>query len=379
MRLPVALLLLVVAWLATASPPARAACPEGVRWPAQAWPSRVDAVKAERAQAVAALDAYAFTRQGTEAERKGVRTDAVLVVHAGDVIYERYADGWDADRRHLLWSVSKSVTSALTGIAVGQAGLDVKRSLCDWVTSPRPEHCDITVEHLLWMSSGLHWQEVYEGKSNQASSVLTMLYGSGNRDAPAFVLDHDRRHAPGTYHSYSSGETNVLMAVVEQAMKKAGADRDWPWTELFDRIGMKRVTFEEDQAGHRLGSSYVYAPARELARFGYLYLHDGCWAGQQVLPEGWVAASQTPTPATGYEDPTDVYGYQWWLNRPNDQAEGGRPWPSLPVDAYSARGHWGQTLTVVPSKDLVFVRYADDRDDAFDYDHFAGLVLALVP
>src|SRR5690606_12581466 len=115
---------------------------------------------------------------------------------------ERYADAWDAERRHLLWSVSKSITSALTGLAVGKAGLDVKRSLCDWVSSPRPEHCEITVEHLLWMSSGLHWQEVYEGKSNQASSVLTMLYGTGNLDVPTFVLDHDRRRAPGTYHSY---------------------------------------------------------------------------------------------------------------------------------------------------------------------------------
>lgn len=374
MRPFVALMLVVVATAADA----RATCPEQGRWPGEAWPSRAEAVEAEKAQAVAALDAYAFTRTGTEAERQGVRTDAVLVVHAGEIVYERYADGWDADRRHLLWSVSKSITSALTGLAVGR-GLDVKRSLCDWLETSRAEHCEITVEHLLWMSSGLHWQEVYEGKSNQASSVLTMLYGTGNRDVPAFVLDHHRRRPPGTYHSYSSGETNVLMAVVEKVMADAGAARDWPWTELFDRIGMKRVTFEEDQAGHRLGSSYVYTPARDLARFGYLYLRDGCWAGEQVLPEGWVTASQTPTEATEYEDPKDVYGYQWWLNRPNKAAEGGRPWPSLPTDAYSARGHWGQTLTVVPSKDLVFVRYADDRDDAFDYDRFASLVLALVP
>lgn len=356
-----------------------APCPERLSWPTHGWPSHVEAVNTEYPTQVAALDAYAFTRTGADADRAGVRTDSVLVVHKGQIIYERYAPEWNAERRHLTWSVSKSITSALVGIATAEAGVDVTQSICTWVDSPRPDHCDITLQQMLWMSSGLHWQEVYEGKSNQASSVLTMLYGRENKNVPEFVLDHDRRRAPGTYHSYSSGETNVVTAAIQKAMTDKGADADWPWTLLFDPIGMKKVTLERDGSGHFIGSSYVYTPPRDLAKFGFLYLNDGCWDGKRVVPEGWVDASLVPTPAVEREDEGDVYGYQWWLNLPNEPSKGGRPWPSLPTDAYSARGHWGQTLTIVPSLDLVFVRFADDRDDAFDYDHFASLVLALVP
>lgn len=371
------ILMLVVAATSGASAQA-ATCPERSSWPTDKWPTNIDAVKTERAAQVAALDGYAFTREGPDASRIGVRTDSVLVVHQGQIIYERYAPHWNAERKHLSWSVSKSITSALVGIATAQAGVEVTQSICTWVQSPRPEHCEITLEQMLWMSSGLHWQEVYEGKSNQASSVLTMLYGRENENVPAFVIDHDRQRAPGTYHSYSSGETNVVMAAIQKAMKDKGADADWPWTELFDPIGMKKVTIERDQSGHFIGSSYVYTPPRDLAKFGFLYLNDGCWDGKRIVPQGWVQASLVPTPAVEREDEGDVYGYQWWLNLPNEPSTGGRPWPSLPTDAYSARGHWGQTLTIVPSMDIVFVRFADDRDDAFDYDRFAGLVLALV-
>lgn len=376
---PLFFIALVLATTATPQASARAAeCPDRSSWPTVEWPSNVDSVNAERSAEVAALDEYAFTRVGTDAERVGVRTDSVLVAHQGQIIYERYAPDWNAEKKHLTWSVSKSITSALVGISTAQANVDVTQSICAWVDSPRPEHCDITLEQMLWMSSGLHWQEVYEGKSNRASSVLAMLYGKDNEDVPNFVLDHDRQHAPGTYHSYSSGESNVVMAAIQKAMDVAGAGADWPWDALFDPIGMKRVTVERDPSGHFIGSSYVYTPPRDLAKFGFLYLNDGCWDGKRVLPQGWVQASLVPTPATARENEGDVYGYQWWLNLPNERSKGGRPWPSLPTDAYSARGHWGQTLTIVPSLDLVFVRFADDRDDAFDYDRFAALVLALV-
>lgn len=362
----------------SASPAAQAACPQREDYPLDGWPDATADTLALRASAVEALGQYAFTREGADEARTGIRTDSVVVVHKGRIVYERYADDWSRDRKHLTWSVSKSITSALVGIATERANVDVRKSICTWVESPIPEHCEITLEHMLWMSSGLHWQEVYEGKSNRASSVLSMLYGAGNADIPAFVLGHRRAHPPGRFRSYSSGETNVIMAIVDKAMRETGESAGWPYKFLFDRIGMKRVTLERDQAGHAVGSSYVYTRPRDLLRFGFLYLNDGCWGQEQVLPEGWVGASLERAPAPAQEDPTDVYGYQWWLNLPNEASEGGRPWPALPADAYSARGHWGQTLTVVPSLDLVFVRMADDRDGTFDYNRFSALVLDLI-
>jgi CubicO group peptidase (beta-lactamase class C family) len=364
--------------LAAARPAAAGAeCPDGAIWPGEAFPSRADAVATERPDAVADLDAYAFTRVGEEADRRGIRTEAVLVVHAGHVVYERYAEGWDAGKRHLAWSMTKSVTNALTGIAVARGLLTVDDSICDHLDAVPETHCAITVGHLLEFSSGLDWQETYEGGNNQASSVLAMLYGEGRGDMVRFILGHALRDAPGTTFAYSSGDTNVLAAVLGRVFEGEGPR--FPWTALFEPLGMDRPIFERDGAGTLVGSSYLYLTTPDLARFGTLFLNDGCWSGERLLPAGWVAAST---------EVSDVYrtanldgpggaaqGRQWWLNRPVD---GDAPWEGVPEDAFAGLGHWGQSLVVIPSMDLVVVRFADDREAAFDRATFLTKVMALL-
>lgn len=333
-----------------------------------------------------ALEAYLFAPEldWADTQRRGVRTDGILVIHHGAIVYEHYAHGYTPQMPHLAWSVSKTFTNALTGIAVGQGLLELDDSICgeEGPAYPAPS-CAIRVQDLLEFSSGLDWLEAYEGQSPTASSVLAMLYGEGQPDMAAFVAGHPLRDPPGTTFQYSSGDSNLLSAVVGRALAPVHGEQ-YPWTLLFDRLGMSSVTWERDGAGTYVGSSYLYASPRDMGRFGLLWLQDGCWEGQRILPEGWVAASTTISPGMrarplDWTAPELVQGRQVWLNQAlPEQGMAGRPWPRVPADAYTALGHWKQLITVVPSWDLVVVRTGDDRDGSFSADEMLARVGAML-
>ncbi len=355
---------------------AQSTCPTGVTWPGEAWPDVSAQVAAQKADAIRALEDYAFTLEGADEERRGLRTDGVVILRGGQLLYERYARGHDASKRHLSWSVSKSFTNALVGIAVGQGRMSLDDSVCEyltWAADEEEDKCGITVRHLLEFSSGLDWQEVYEGASNQSSSVLSMLYGAGHKDAARFILGHDLRDPPGESWMYSSGDSTLLMAAVQAAMQPEHGER-FAWTQLLTPIGMRGAVWERDRAGTIIGSSYLYATPRDLARFGYLLRHDGCWDGTRILPEGWVAGStqvsEAMTKKRLHREPDDVQGRQFWLNKAVPGVDEARPFPDLPEDAFFARGHWGQSISVIPSWDLVVVRVGDDREGGFDLERF---------
>lgn len=360
---------------------AHADCPTRPYWPTDAFLERTAETAMARPAEIAALEQFAFTLVGSDDERKGARTDAVVIARAGEIVYERYARGWSADQRHYSWSVSKSVVNALAGIAVAAGLVALDDSVCKYVTLPRADHCDITLRNLLEFSSGLAWKETYEGESNQVSSVLAMLYGEGAADMLSFVAGHDSRDPPGATYMYSSGDSTFLAGVLHRPLSHAfGAD--YAWTQLFDVLGMSSATFESDATGAPVGSSWFDATPRDLLRFGYLYANDGCWDGARLLPEGWVA--QSTAVSAPYRQraldtaPADgTQGWQFWLNLAVPEQRQPTPWPDVPTDAFAARGHWGQSVTVIPSLDLVIVRTADDRDGSFDFDQFLKLAIAV--
>ncbi|WNG51686.1 serine hydrolase [Archangium minus] len=364
--------------------PARAQseCPTHSTWPTEDWPDARAEVAAVRAEQLKALEDYAFTLQGKDEERKGVRTDGLLLIHKGRLVYERYGRGFDASKRHLAWSMSKSFTSALVGIAMEKGAVKLNDSICAHVKAKRQENCAITVRNLLEFASGLDWREDYEnGGTYQDSSVLAMLYGEGRRDMVSFITAHQRSDEPGTSWRYSSGDATLLAGVLDAALKPSEG-RDWPFTLLLDVLGMKSATWERDGKGVVVGSSYLHATPRDLAKFGYFYLNDGCWENQRVLPEGWVTDStkvSEPIRRKSYErGADDVQGWQWWLNRPIPGVQAELPWPHVPEGTYAARGHWGQSITIIPSKELIVVRTADDRDGSFSLDKLLSLSLAVV-
>ena len=375
------LLSLVLAGLALlGAREAAAACPADVLWPAPDWAE----APLPEGPALQAFDDSMFTLVGADEERLGIRTDGVVIVHRGRIIHERYARGYAAKNRHLAWSATKSVLSALVGVAVARGELALDDSVCDHYEPGNDELCEVSVDDLLGWASGIDWNEGYEDDPYYLSSVIAMLYGVGSVDMAGFVAGHPLALPPGTFHRYSSGDSVLLSAVLAGALDPTRRD-SFPWDYLFDPLGMETAVFERDHAGAFIGSSYVYATPRDLARFGYLYLRGGCWRGEQILPEDWVARSTEVHPAflEGREDlwilnQDTVPGRHWWLNRPVPEIDHASAWPSAPPDTFAALGHWGQSIIVIPSADLVLVRTGDDRETGvLDRPRYLELALAL--
>jgi CubicO group peptidase (beta-lactamase class C family) len=264
-------------------------------------------------------------------------------------------------------------------VAVARGALDLDASICRLLPAAGG-HCDVTARHLLQLASGLDWNESYEGKGLQASSVLAMLYGVGRADMAGFVRRHRSRVPPGERFNYSSGDSVLLAAVVGAALSP-GLGPNWPTAALLEPLGMESAVLERDAAGTAVGSSLWHATPRDMGRLGLLYLADGCRRGERLLPPGYVAAStklSAPSAAAaGAGRREDRYGLGWWLNRPVPELGLPAPWAGVPEDAFAARGHWGQLIAVVPSLGLVVVRTADDREaGAFDLGRFLTLAIA---
>ncbi|BCG23209.1 hypothetical protein TUM18999_14000 [Pseudomonas tohonis] len=322
--------------------------------------------------ALDAFEAYAFPTRD-DAQRKGVRTDAVVVIRDGELIYERYAGPTRAETPHLTWSVSKSLLAATLGVAYGEG----RFKLDDPVARHYPAfagHGAVQMNHLLHWASGLAWQEDYE-YAPLKSSVVAMLYTRGRGDMAAFAAAHPLDAVPGKRFRYSSGDTNVLSAALRGMV--GDAYKDYPWTALFDPLGIRSAVWETDAAGTFVGSSYAYMSARDLARVGLLMQRDGRWGDRQLLPKEWVAFNRKPF-AEFHTDPKApgdaVPGGHWWLNAV--VAGSAKPWPDAPEDTFAALGHWGQALYVLPAQKLVIVRFADDRDGSYQHNAFLKLAQA---
>jgi CubicO group peptidase (beta-lactamase class C family) len=175
---------------------------------------------------------------------------------------------------------------------------------------------------------------------------------------------------PGARWQYSSGTTVILARAMREVIGDDGAYRQFPRRALFDPLGMSSAVIETDAAGTFVGSSLMYATARDWARFGMLFLRDGVWDGERILPDGWVEYTRTPAPA----DPARRYGAHFWLDVPDGYRAMGA---AIPRDAFHAAGHQGQFVTIVPSRDVVIVRLGGTRHhDAWDQSAFVHDVLA---
>ncbi|MFO0597801.1 MAG: serine hydrolase [Myxococcaceae bacterium] len=352
--------------LVVATPALAAPCPTRASWPTAEWPRQLVTGKDA---AIKDLEDFAFTLVGQDGERKGYRTDGLVIIKGGTIIYERYGRGFGETNRHLSWSVAKSFSSALVGVGVKEGVLSLDDSICKHLPEyeGRPQ-CAITVKDAITFGTALDWQEEYENNPYQVSSVIAMLFGSGHQDQLKHIVEHKLVAEPGKRWSYSTGDAELASAVAKRALaKKHGTEAFWKL--LFDPIGMGQTAFEEDAKGTPLGGSMVYATPRDFAKFGWLFLNDGCWNGQRIVPEGWVKASTTGSDVfhdTAPDSETTPSGYAWWLNQPSPKRNKDKPWKDLPDDTFAALGHWGQRIVVIPSLDIVVVRTGDDRAGSID-------------
>lgn len=302
---------------------------------------------------------------------KKLYTRAVVVVHAGRIIAERYGPGIGKDTPLLSWSMAKSFTSALVGILVKQGKISIKAPapVPEWAEAGDPRQA-ITLDDLMRMSSGLEWFEDYT--EHPVSDVNRMLFLQP--DMGAYAAAKPLAARPGSRWSYSSGSTNIVCRILRETVGGLEAYWAFPRRELFNKIGMRSAVWGVDASGTFIGSSYLYATARDYARFGLLCLNDGVWEGERILPEGWMAYSTTPTPPA----PLGQYGAFFWLNRGSPGDPSKRPYPGLPADLYLALGYQGQAIIVIPSRRVVIVRLGMTYDDNWGMPGFVETVLASI-
>lgn len=289
-----------------------------------------------------------------------LRTRAVVVLYRGQLIGEAYAPGFDASTPQLGWSLTKSVTATLVGILVrqGRLKLDQPVGFSMWQGDARRQ---ITLDDLMRMSSGLAWNEAY----GNLTDVVRMLYLVP--DMASFAIRKPLEADPGSSWVYASGSTNLLSYIIRREMSSLEEYWAFPRRALFNRIGMRSAVIEPDVSGTFVGSSFGYATPRDWARFGLLYLNDGVWQGERLLPEGWVSYTREQAPASAGE-----YGAQFWLNR--DKAL-----PDVPEDTYACQGFQEQRIFIIPSRDLVIVRMGLTEAGAFDFNRFLVDIMTAIP
>jgi hypothetical protein len=309
----------------------------------------------------AALD-HAFEEPASPPFR---RTKAVVVIHEGKVIAERYADGVGVDTPLLGFSMTKSVVNALLGILTRQGRItpSLPAPIPEWrgATDPRRE---IEVEHLMRMTTGLALDETNSGfdPSNQM-----YLYD----DMAGFAVTAPLIAPPGTRWHYSSATTQLLARIIRDIVGGPEQTLAFAWRELFNPLGMRSVTLEFDASGTLQGSANMLASARDWARFGLLYLNDGEIDGHRILPDDWVGFSASATLDTDY-------GAGFWTNRSEHPNARGRVRLGIPRDAFFASGYLGQRVVILPTQHLVIVRLGDSVDPTGDIRGLGRLVKEVI-
>lgn len=264
-------------------------------------------------------------------EQENLDMHGLLIVRHGYIVTEAYFYPYRQRDRHNIYSCTKSFTSALVGIAIGQGHIDsLDHKVLDFFPEYTVAHDDaqkqaMTLEHLLTMTSGLDWPEFSEPYSSLRNILMQMLRrGNWVR----FVLDRPMAAEPGTTFNYNTGASHLLSAIMK---KTTGMNTSsFARKHLFDPLGISTVFWRSDPGGVTFGGGGIWMRPRDMAKLGHLYLESGVWDGQQVVPAEWIEASVA----------APHYGYQWWI---------------LPDGAYAALGYKGQRIFVMPHLDMVVV------------------------
>lgn len=306
----------------------------------------------------ARLDA-AIASAFVQASPNPANTLAIVVVHDGRLIAERYALGADRHSRLVSWSMAKSFTATLIGLLQDRGMLDVTEPapIAEWAGTDK---ASITLTHLLHMAPGLRWSETDQGPTPDRGRMLFT-----QPDHAAFYLQQPLIAEPGTTFNYSTGVTALLARIVQD--QTGGSLQDtyrFMHESLFAPLGINDAVLEFDTVGNPVGGASLYITARDWAKLGLLYARKGNWFGEQLLSENWIDFALTPSPAN------PGYGAQIWLNHDL------KMWPYLPADSFAFRGFHQQIVLVVPRYDLIVVR----QGVTFKPEHFdlQGLVTGII-
>jgi hypothetical protein len=266
------------------------------------------------------------------------KSRAVVVIYKDQIIAEKYGDGFSKDSRILGWSMTKSIMSTVFGVLQHQNKINIqdKAPIKSWQKDARK---NITIHNLLQMNSGLEWDENYD----EISDATKMLFLE--RDMTKMQEEKSLTGTTNASWNYASGTTNLLSGILRKQFPTHQAYLDFWYTDFIDKIGMNSMVVESDLAGNYVASSYAWATARDWAKFGLLYLHNGNWNGEELFNKKWVDYITTPTPTSN-----GTYGAQFWLNAEKQFKE-------VPAHMYFADGYQGQRVYILPDQDLVIARF----------------------
>ncbi|HYJ38997.1 MAG TPA: serine hydrolase, partial [Chitinophagaceae bacterium] len=337
--------------------------PDSIPWPdgdllTDSFPTDVNRAQLNRAVAAAF---------GEPDSAKSRRTRAVVVLYNGQLVAEQYAEGFNQKSVMHGWSVAKSFVAAFIGILVNENRLNVSDPAPVPAWKAGDLRHEITLQHLLQQTSGLDFSEDYSGYSD----VTNMLFNKG--DMAGFSESLRLKHRPGTIFNYSSGNSNILSKIVRATIGE-NEYHSFPRTRFFQKIGMRSALLEPDASGTFVTSSYIFATARDYARFGLLFYNNGRWKNEQILPVDWV--NQTRIPAT--TNNLRNYGYQFWLKGLDKRYPHEPNFPDVPADLYYADGYAYQDIYIIPSKKLVVVRLGLTLDGSFDENEFLKQILMAI-
>ena len=287
------------------------------------------------------------------------KTRSALVIYKGQIIAEKYKEGFDENSIMLGWSMTKSVTSTILGVLVkeGKVSLNQDNLFEEW---EKDERKNITLQNLLNMNSGLEWEEDYAG----ISDATKMLFIEEDMSKSQRIKPLSGK--PNESWNYSSGTSNLLCGFLRNQFDTEQAYLDFWYQALIDKIGMHSMLIETDYAGNFVGSSYGWANTRDWAKLGLLYLNEGNWNGEQIIDTSWVNFSKQATNTSNGR-----YGGHFWLNA-------GGIYPDVPKDLYSCNGFLGQYVFIIPSKNLVVVRTGLAEGGGFDVNTFLKGIVAAV-
>ena len=292
------------------------------------------------------------------------KTRTVLIAYRGQILGERYLDGFTYETPILGWSMTKSVLATLYGILQFQDDIEMdyhpfkELDLTGFVGKDPRDF--IPLDDLLRMQSGMAWDEDY----TSISDVTKMLFMAKDM-TKSQINTNFSLNSPKVWN-YSSGTSNLLSGILREQFKTHQEYLDFPYSALIDKIGMYSMLIETDMAGNFVGSSYGWANTRDWAKFGILHLNKGFWNGEQLFSPEWIDYITKPTALSN-----GTYGAHWWLN-----AEG--KYPDVPRDLYSANGYQGQYVFVIPSKELVIVRTGLEEDPEFDVNTFLSEIVMAI-
>ena len=288
---------------------------------------------------------------------------AIVILHNGKLVAERYAPGYEADTPIYGYSLAKSVVNAMLGILVRQGKLSVGQlaPVAEW-QDPRDARHAITIDELLRMTSGLALDESDSG----FDPVSRMLFLEP--DMAAYAERASLEASPGSRWKYTSGNTLILSRIIRDAVGGRAEDViEFARRELFDPLGISTATIEFDATGTPVGSQGMLLSARDWARFGMLFMNDGMVDGERILPAGWVGYSTSPTLNSGY-------GAGFWTNRGTNEDARWRVRSGMPADSFYGSGSLGQRIVIAPSAGLVIVRMGLTHSPDFDMGSLVRLV-----